>query len=318
MKKLDLKSIEKYLECPICKSSLKFNENRLICFNKSCSKKFPIYNNIPILINEENSIFSISGFKSKKDTFFSKEKEGALYKILKIITPSIGNNIRAKENYHTLGKMLLKKNKNPRVLIIGGSIDGEGISELKKFSRIECIETDIAYGKNTKIILDSHNIPFKKNSFDAVVAQAVLEHVLDPNQCVKEIHRVLKEKGLVYSEIPFMQQVHGGRFDFTRYSYLGQIRLFRSFELIKSAPTCGPGMALSWAYVHFLLSFSSNKKYRLLILGFGSFTSFFLKYFDYYLIKKNSSYGAASVHYFLGEKSSNVLKDKDLLKLYKE
>ena len=27
---------------------------------------------------------------------------------------------------------------------------------------------------------------------DAVIAQAVLEHVLDPHRCVEEIHRVLK------------------------------------------------------------------------------------------------------------------------------
>ena len=32
-----------------------------------------------------------------------------------------------------------------------------------------------------------------KETFDCVIIQAVLEHVLDPKRCVKEIHRVLKK-----------------------------------------------------------------------------------------------------------------------------
>jgi len=312
------KNFKNKVQCPVCNGEVIFESKNFKCKKKSCSKEFPIVNGIPVMINESNSVFSIKDFEKQKDTFFISQKESSFYKFLKKVTPNIGKNIKSEKNYKKLGKLLLKNIKKPKVLIIGGSIDGEGVSELKKFSEIQFIESDISFGKNTKIILDSHNIPFKKNSFDAVIIQAVLEHVLSPSQCVKEIHRVLKKKGFVYSEIPFMQQVHGGKFDFTRYSHLGQIRLFRHFKLIESGPTCGPGMALAWAYLHFLLSFSSNKYYRLIISGFASYTSFFLKYFDYFLIKKKSSYGAASVNYFLGEKSSSPLQDKELLKLYEE
>jgi len=57
--------------------------------------------------------------------------------------------------------------------------------------------------------------------FDAVWIQAVLEHVLDPVRVVAEIHRVLRPGGLVYSEIPFMQEVHEGAYDFTRFRLSG-------------------------------------------------------------------------------------------------
>ena len=45
-------------------------------------------------------------------------------------------------------------------------------------------------------------------------------------------------------------------------------------------------------------------------------TSFYLKYFDYFLIDKKGTLDAASGYYFMGEKSERVLSDKDLVKLY--
>ena len=80
------------------------------------------------------------------------------------------------------------------------------------------------------LICDANDIPFENGSFDGVVLQAALEHVADPYRCVEETHRVLKEKGLVYAETAFMQQVHGGRYDFTRFTRLGHRRLFRRFD----------------------------------------------------------------------------------------
>ncbi len=41
------------------------------------------------------------------------------------------------------------------------------------------------------LICDAHDIPFADRSFDGVIVQAVLEHVVDPFRCCEEIHRVL-------------------------------------------------------------------------------------------------------------------------------
>ena len=51
--------------------------------------------------------------------------------------------------------------------------------------------------------------------------------------------RVLKNNGLVYSEIPFMQQIHMGKNDFVRYTASGHRFLFKKFEKIKIG-TSGP------------------------------------------------------------------------------
>jgi SAM-dependent methyltransferase len=183
--------------------------------------------------------------------------------------------------------------------------------------RIDLIETDVSFGARTQAIVDAHNIPFKDGSLDGVVAQAVLEHVLDPQRCVDEIHRVLKPDGLVYAETPFMQQVHAGPYDFTRFTHLGHRRLFRRFEELDSGAVCGPGMALAWTYQYFLMSFFTSGRMRKLATAFAHVTAFWLKWFDAYLIDKPGCLDAASGVYFLGRKSESVYPDSDLIASYR-
>ena len=73
----------------------------------------------------------------------------------------------------------------------------------------------------------AHYLPFKDETFDGVWIQAVLEHVVSPETVVKEIFRVVKNHGLIHSEIPFMQQIHMGKNDFTRYTASGHRFLFK-------------------------------------------------------------------------------------------
>ena len=63
---------------------------------------------------------------------------------------------------------------------------------------INIITSDVSFGLNTNVICDAHDLPFRDNSFDAIICQAVLEHVADPYRCVDEIYRVLKPKNFIY------------------------------------------------------------------------------------------------------------------------
>lgn len=304
------------LRCPVCLDKLNEAENNLICQNINCSSKFPVVNDIPILINEANSIFYIDDFIRLKETTLIL-KEGKIKSFVKKIVPSNSNNIKAEQNYKKLLSLLTGQSSAPRVLIIGGSILGEGIQQFVLDERLTLIESDVSFGKRTQIIFDAHNIPFPDEFFDCVILQAVLEHVVDPFNCVHEVHRVLKKDGLVYAETPFMQQVHMGRYDFHRFTHLGHRRLFRNFIEIESGAVNGPGMALAWAYSHFIFSFVKSKKMRNILILVTRFTSFFWKYFDYFLINKPGVFDSASGFYFLGRKSESSLDDRELLKLYR-
>jgi ubiquinone/menaquinone biosynthesis C-methylase UbiE len=190
------------------------------------------------------------------------------------------------------------------------------MDNLIKNRAFQLIESDISFGPRTMLICDAHDIPFDDFSFDGVIVQAVLEHVIDPYLCASEIFRVLKKDGLVYAETPFMQQVHGKQFDFTRFTYLGHRRLFRRFQEISSGAISGPGMALAWSWRFFLASFTKNEVIKNILLVFAHLTSFYFKYFDYILIKKDSALDAASAYYFMGRKSERILTDKELISLY--
>jgi len=305
-----------HLRCPACLTPLNTSENSLACQNQECNLVFPIINGIPILIYEQKSVFQIQDFVEQKETTF-EEDNSTLYSIAKKIVPSISHNIRAKQNYNKISALLNNRSAESQVLVIGGSILGEGMDSLLEQNGINLVEGDVTFGPRTQLIFDAHNIPFPDEYFDCVIIQAVLEHVVDPFRCVQEAHRVLKKKGMVYAETPFIVQVHMGKYDFHRFTHLGHRRLFRKFSEIESGAVCGPGMALAWTYCHFIYSFFKSKRIRKFLIPFAQFTSFFWKYFDYLLIDKPGTFDAGSGYFFLGEKSESNLDDRELLKLYR-
>jgi SAM-dependent methyltransferase/uncharacterized protein YbaR (Trm112 family) len=300
--------IQELLICPRSKSPLKLREDELEC-SADPAIRYPVINGIPILIDDTKSIFSIADFAQHHNTTFDLQ-ESPLRKTIKRLMPKITHNLKAKENFRLLLDLLAPGSK---VLVIGGSIRGLGSEALYAQDDFEIVGADVSYGPLTNIVCDAHDLPFRDQSFDCIIIQVVLEHVLDPPRCVAEVHRVLKPSGLVYAETPFMQQVHMRQHDFTRYTHLGHRRLFRDFEEIKSGPSAGPGMSLAWSYTWFLRSFATSPVMVYFLIFFGYITSFFLKYFDYYLLDKPGSYDAASFFYFMGRKSQRPITDQELL-----
>jgi uncharacterized protein YbaR (Trm112 family)/SAM-dependent methyltransferase len=308
---------QELLRCPICHAKLKRVGQEFECQRPECSTTFPILDGVPVLLNEKSSLFTIDDFVSHRNTFFSDVDKGKLNKILRRLKPTISRNISARQNYRRLSELLLRQSASPRVLVLGGSRLGSGMEAIAYTPSIEWVATDVSFGPLVTLICDAHDIPFEDQSFDGVIAQAVLEHVVDPYRCTEEVHRVLKKQGIVYAETPFMQQVHGRQYDFTRFTHLGHRRLFRRFEEIKSGAVCGPGMAFAWSYQYFLMSFATSKTLRTCLRGFANLTSFYLTYLDYFLIEKPGTLDAASACYFMGRKSVDTLSDRELLKLYK-
>jgi len=312
--------VKKKLICLYCGNSIQdvdlVNES-VIC--KTCHQSYPLLNGIPVIINENKSVFSFSDFLQQKNLFFDISKKGKIISFISSVIPSIGGNNLGDRNFKFLEKLLINKkvDNKPRVLILGGSIIGEGMDHFIKSTNIEIVESDVSIGPRTQIIFDAHYIPYENESFDCIIAQAVLEHVINPEQCVREIHRVLKPDGIAYAETPFIQQVHGGAYDFTRYTKSGHRSLFKHFKEVKSAITAGSGTALAWSYQYFLLSlFGYNRSLRLVIKLFARITGFWIKYLDY--LTKFNSYDSdgASGFYFIGQKSSVAITDKELIDYY--
>jgi len=306
-------NLEQKLRCPATKEKL-IRKNEFFESVKDSSIRYPIVDGIPVLIDDKKSLFAVDDFKQKVNTTFNLKKQSMLKETLYELIPEISINLKSKKNYSKIIEILPK---NAKILIVGGSIKGYGMDPIYDNESYEIASSDISFGPYANLISDAHDIPFDDEVFDCVIIQAVLEHVVEPERCVGEIHRVLKDSGLVYAETPFMQQVHMQQYDFTRFTHLGHRRLFRYFEEISSGPVGGPGMALAWSYTYFLRSFATKHRMSRLLIYFGQFTSFFLKYFDYFLVDKPGSYDAASGLFFMGTKSSEALSDRDLIKQFK-
>ena len=307
--------VQGWLRCPRCGADLRTLDGAMHCINPACDACYPILHGMPILINEANSVFTIAEFQQQQTTFFTPR--GHVERLLERLLPHVSRNITGRSNYKQLAERLLEKTSAPTVLVLGGGIIGDGMDVLLSYPAIRLVESDVALETRTALLCDAHDIPFRDGVFDGVIAQAVLEHVADPYRCVEEIHRVLNEDGLVYAETPFMQQVHGGRYDFTRFTLLGHRRLFRHFSEVNSGAVCGPGMALAWSLMYFLLSFTTTKSARKVMRLIARLLFFPLTFFDTFLVKKPAALDAASGFFFLGRKSDTVLSDRELLHHYR-
>lgn len=279
-------------------------------------ERFPIIDGVPVLLPAD-----------ELDRWLARHSNSApspttLKRVALAIArrgPSISNNLTAEKNFRRLVGLLLSRGEDqrPRVLVIGGATAGEGIYPLLAEHRLETIETDIALGPRTKLVCDAHHLPFPDSSFDAVVAQAVLEHVVDPPNVVEEIYRVLRPHGYVYSEIPFMQQVHEGAHDLTRYTLIGHRRLFRLFDEVESGMSNGPGMALAWSIRYFLYSLVRGRTSRGIVARATSLALFWLKYVDHFLQHRDAALDAASGTFFFGIRRATPVEDVALLAQYR-
>jgi SAM-dependent methyltransferase len=92
-------------------------------------------------------------------------------------------------------------------------------------------------------------LPFRNNSFDAVLSLAVLEHVKDPFGCAREIARVLKPGGKLYCCVPFLQPLHGYPRHYYNMTHLGLGNLFAgrlTVDKIDCIDSVLPIWSLSW------------------------------------------------------------------------
>jgi len=212
---------------------------------------------------------------------------------------------------------LLACQDQAHILVVGSGVQ---VTELaRKFaqdSKVTLICTDIDRCAIVDCYCDAHELPFVDGSFDGVIITAVLEHVCDPYRVVSEIERVTRLSGLLYSEIPFLQQVHEGAYDFTRFTLQGHRRLFRRYEKIAMGLVAGPGTALGWAIEGFCLSLFPGKFFRYLVKFLVRLCFFWLKYFDYLLRDRLEAMDSSSCTYFMGRKLSEEISDRAIIADY--
>ncbi|MBE1276702.1 class I SAM-dependent methyltransferase [Enterovibrio baiacu] len=307
---LGQEAVLELLRCPVSGVSLEsLDTNVLVAYSTDGTHEYDVVDSYPVLIRFENSILDKSDIQRLSSTVH-RQSYGGVFSVAKRLACPPSH--VTKGNVELLLDTLLSQHNSARVLIIGGGTVGCGMEPFYTDPRIELVSFDIYASPSVQFLADAHNIPLVSESFDAVIIQAVLEHVLRPEEVVAEAYRVLKPDGMVYAETPFLQHVHEGAYDFTRYTESGHRYLFRRFSLIKSGASAGAGTQLLWALDSFFCGlFRSKLMGKIIKLGL-----FWLQAFDR-LIPETYNVDAASGVYFMGRKDRYAMQDASIVEYYK-
>jgi SAM-dependent methyltransferase len=308
------------LVCPRCRTSLVCEQVGYRCTSDSCPYRqkgsFPLLGRWPLLLDIERSIqkpdrLAVAGTEPAAamadSSIVTRLGTAARSRLRPLVRPP--NHVAQRNVAHMLR---LLDSGSPLILVVGGGTVGNGAEALYHDARARLIGFDIQPSPWVQFVADAHQIPLASGSVQAVVTQAVLEHVLDPWQVAREIHRVLANGGLVYAETPFMQQVHAGAYDFTRFTSSGHRYLFRQFDEIRSGPVAGSGTQLLWSVDHVARGLFRSRKAG----AAAKILCFWLRYIDA-LIPPDYATDNASAFFFLGRKSDREVPAADMVSYYR-
>lgn len=312
--------------CPKCRGLLGSSIlSKLSCEN--CQINFPVYKNVPILIDEESSVFRIKDIIEQGQRIASSlnvPRSGILkfcrYMIESFIqiTPTLYSKKRAIQVANIFLKEINNLSRDKiTVLSIGNGVGGLIFTELKNNPRFILIETDVYISPNRMFVSDVQQIPLESLSVDVILVEGVLEHVIDSYKAVSEMHRVLRDNGLMLSTTPFIMGVHMEVADYSRFTRLGLLKLFQKFQPIECGVIEGAFVALAYQISYVLMTLTSvitsgNSNAIRLAKYMGNFFIFWLKYLDFFARDNPISQDAAVNLFYIGKKATEELSDIDI------
>lgn len=95
-----------------------------------------------------------------------------------------------------------------------------------KYVALDYYDTSVHwYETKPNIFGDGQHLPIAGDRFDTVLLLDVLEHLPDPEKCLREIQRILKPGGTLFLQVPFLYPLHDVPLDFYRWTLFGLRRL---------------------------------------------------------------------------------------------
>ncbi len=141
---------------------------------------------------------------------------------------------------------------------------------------------------------DAARLPFRSGSFDYVVATAVLEHVPYPHRVVREVHRILRPRGIFYVEVPFLEGFHADPDDFQRFTFRGLDVLLRRFEILEREVCVGPSSALNWILREYPSTWFRSTRLALAAKFVAAWLTAPVRYLDYFVAKRPGAFRIAA------------------------
>lgn len=222
------------LACPSCGGALVMQKDWLI--SESCGQRYPVRNGIPVLLPPEMVDQGLGG-----ELGFDEDASMHPY------SPASADIIEA----HRGGWVL--------DLGAGG----------KHIEHANVVQIDVFRFPMTDVVGSADCLPFRGGVFDAVVSQAVFEHLQYPEVAAAEIWRVLKADGVAKVDTAFLQPEHAYPHHYFNATEAGLKHWFRDFELEWSGvePYQHPKWALVWFLSVYLASLTDEHRRVLEVLS---------------------------------------------------
>ncbi len=154
---------------------------------------------------------------------------------------------------------ILKNKKNLDILDVG--CGSKPYKELFSSYAKTYIGLDASEETQAEIYGSAENIPLEDNSFDVILCFQVLEHVQDYRAAIKEMHRLLRPKGVLFLTTHGTYPIHGAPNDYWRFTNFGLEEAFKNFKNNKVTPI--GGSVLGFIQI-FNLAMRKSKKIPLL------------------------------------------------------
>jgi SAM-dependent methyltransferase len=156
------------LRCPSCRGVLLDAGNGLRC--SACARDYPAFRGVPVLSVDPG------------------------------YNPSPRNKLVSHNTYGPQVLELIEQNRDGLVLDMGSGSPSRGFYNV--------VHLDLFAYDQVDVVTDGAALPFADETFDAVLSEAVLEHVPDPDAYMRELVRVLKPGGRARVDVAFLQPYH--------------------------------------------------------------------------------------------------------------
>jgi SAM-dependent methyltransferase len=191
--------LERLLVCPKCHKELVFQQEQIYC--PTCETRYPIEGNIPLMSPEPSS----DGFghdlyhAQLHGNFFERVfHNNRIATLLRLVTQELA--------LPTCAQMLdVGCNTGPMLIPLRGrGFDIAGIDiSVDDVQQAERYLNAMRLPASRLSVADGTCLPFRDQSFDAVLLVDILEHTDTPERVVAETKRILRPGGIAIATVPW-------------------------------------------------------------------------------------------------------------------
>ncbi len=231
-----LKRLLPLLACPACGGGLLWEGDELI--SQGCGLRYPVLGGVPVLLPAQ------------------------------MVQQGLGRELGLDDNvsmhpYSTTSQDIIDSNQAGWVLDLGAGG--------KHIEHANVVQVDVFRFPMTDVVGSADSLPFKAGVFDAVVSQAVFEHLQYPEAAASEVWRVLRVDGVAKVDTAFLQPEHAYPHHYFNATEAGLKHWFRDFDIEWSGVEAyqTPKWSLVWFLSVYLASLPDEHREVLEPVGLG-------------------------------------------------